>query len=56
MAGQQNINYIIVAEAIDYIKVNFKDQPNLDEVAKKINLNPFFLQIRSQLFPIFLMQ
>ncbi len=44
MTEQQNINYIRIAEAIEYIKANFKDQPNLDEVAKKVNLSPFHFQ------------
>jgi AraC family transcriptional regulator of adaptative response/methylated-DNA-[protein]-cysteine methyltransferase len=44
MTEQQNINYNRVAEAIEYIKTNFKAQPNLDEVAKKINLSPFHFQ------------
>lgn len=44
MNEQQNINYKRIAEAIEYIKTNFKDQPNLDEVAKKVNLSPFHFQ------------
>ncbi len=39
-----NINYYRIAEAIDYIKANFKAQPNLDEVAEKIHLSPFHFQ------------
>jgi len=41
---QENINYNRIAEAIDYIKANFKDQPNLDEVAEKVHLSPFHFQ------------
>nr|WP_315244648.1 methylated-DNA--[protein]-cysteine S-methyltransferase [uncultured Flavobacterium sp.] len=44
MNTQENINYNRIAEAIDYIKTNFKDQPNLDDVAEKINLSPFHFQ------------
>lgn len=44
MNKQEKINYDRIAEAIDYIKQNFKDQPNLDEVAKKVNLSPFHFQ------------
>ena len=44
MTEQQNINYNRIAEAIEYIKTNFKEQPNLDEVAKKVNLSPFHFQ------------
>ncbi|MBW1654453.1 bifunctional helix-turn-helix domain-containing protein/methylated-DNA--[protein]-cysteine S-methyltransferase [Flavobacterium quisquiliarum] len=41
---QETINYNRIAEAIDYIKANFKDQPNLDEVAEKVHLSPFHFQ------------
>ena len=44
MTIQQNINYNRIAEAIDYIKTNFKEQPNLDEVANKVNMSPFHFQ------------
>lgn len=44
MTEQQNINYNRIAEAIAYIKNNFQKQPNLDEVAQKINLSPFHFQ------------
>lgn len=44
METQQQINYQRIAEAIEYIKNNFKDQPNLDEVAEKVNLSPFHFQ------------
>ncbi len=44
MTEQQNINYKRIALAIDYIKTNFKQQPNLDEVAKKVHLSPFHFQ------------
>lgn len=44
MNTQQNIDYNRIAEAIEYIKTNFKDQPNLDEVAKKVHLSPFHFQ------------
>lgn len=44
MTEQQNINYNRVAEAIAYIKANFKEQPNLDEVAQKVHLSPFLFQ------------
>ncbi|KUJ60289.1 cysteine methyltransferase [Flavobacteriaceae bacterium CRH] len=41
---QENINYNRIADAIDYIKTNFKTQPNLDEVAEKVHLSPFHFQ------------
>lgn len=44
MVEQQNINYNRIAEAIEFIKTNFKGQPNLDEVAKKVYLSPFHFQ------------
>ncbi len=44
MNTQENINYNRIAAAIDYIKANFKAQPNLDEVAEKVHLSPFHFQ------------
>jgi len=44
MNSQETINYQRIAEAINYIKLNFKEQPNLDEVAEKVNLSPFHFQ------------
>ena len=44
METQNNIDYHRIAEAINYIKLNFKSQPNLDEVAEKVNLSPFHFQ------------
>lgn len=41
---QESINYDRIAEAIDYIKLNFKTQPDLNEVAEKIHLSPFHFQ------------
>lgn len=44
MNVQENINYNRIAEAIDYIKTNFRQQPDLDEVAEKVHLSPFHFQ------------
>jgi len=44
MTAQENIDYNRIAVAIDYIRQNFQKQPNLDEVANKINLSPFHFQ------------
>lgn len=44
METQANINYQRIADAIDYIKSNFKAQPDLDEVAEKIHLSPSHFQ------------
>lgn len=44
MNTQEQIHYNRIAEAIDYIKGNFKKQPNLDEIAEHIHLSPFHFQ------------
>lgn len=44
MKQQQNIDFERIAEAIEYIKINFKFQPDLAEVAEKIHLSPFHFQ------------
>lgn len=44
METQDKLNYDRIAEAIAYIKANFKDQPNLDDVAEKVHLSPFHFQ------------
>lgn len=42
--NQSDINYYRIAEAIDYIRSNFRSQPDLNDVAKKIHLSPFHFQ------------
>ncbi len=44
MNAQQQINYSRIAEAITYIKDNFRNQPNLDKVAEKVHMSPFHFQ------------
>jgi AraC family transcriptional regulator of adaptative response/methylated-DNA-[protein]-cysteine methyltransferase len=44
MTTTESIHYNRIAEAIEYIKANFKTQPNLDEVAAKVHLSPFHFQ------------
>lgn len=44
MDTQEHINFNRIAEAIDYIKHNFKNQPDLDTVAEKVHLSPFHFQ------------
>jgi AraC family transcriptional regulator of adaptative response/methylated-DNA-[protein]-cysteine methyltransferase len=44
MTTQGNINYSRIAEAIEHIKLNFREQPNLDELARKVHLSPFHFQ------------
>lgn len=44
MHAQKPINFSRIAAALEYIKENFKQQPNLDEVAQKVHLSPFHFQ------------
>lgn len=44
MKEQNNINFDRITQAIGYLKDNFKEQPNLDEVAEKVHLSPFHFQ------------
>lgn len=44
MTVQEQINYNRIAEAIDYIKANFKDQPSLNEIAETVHLSSFHFQ------------
>ncbi|MEH3115530.1 methylated-DNA--[protein]-cysteine S-methyltransferase [Pedobacter terrae] len=44
MKVQEEINFNRIAEAISYIKTNFKTQPGLEEIAEKVNLSPFHFQ------------
>ncbi|EZH73191.1 cysteine methyltransferase [Aquimarina atlantica] len=44
MSEQNQFHYNRIAEAITYIKQNFKDQPNLDEIAEKVHISPFHFQ------------
>ncbi len=44
MNNQDLINYTRIAEAIEYIRQNYKQQPTLDEIAEKIHLSPFHFQ------------
>ncbi len=44
MVAQDQTNYTRVADAIGYIKDNFKSQPNLEEIAERISLSPFHFQ------------
>jgi AraC family transcriptional regulator, regulatory protein of adaptative response / methylated-DNA-[protein]-cysteine methyltransferase len=44
MKPQENINFNRIAEAITYLKENFREQPNLDAVAGKVHLSPFHFQ------------
>lgn len=44
MKAQEEINFNRIADAIGYIKANFKTQPGLEEIAEKVNLSPFHFQ------------
>ena len=44
MNPQENLDYARIAEAIEYIRGNFRNQPNLDDVARKICLSPAHFQ------------
>lgn len=44
MNKQQQLNYERIAEAIKYIQQNFREQPNLDQVAEHVHLSPFHFQ------------
>ena len=44
MTIQEEINYSRIAEAISYIKENFKEQPGLEQIAEHVNLSPFHFQ------------
>lgn len=44
METQNLTDYSRIAQAIDYIKLNFKQQPSLDEVAEKVHISPFHFQ------------
>ena len=41
---QENINYNRIAEAISYIRKNFKAQPPLSEIADRVHLSPYHFQ------------
>lgn len=44
MEVQNNINFNRIAEAIGYIHEQFKEQPNLEDVAQKVHLSPYHFQ------------
>jgi AraC family transcriptional regulator of adaptative response/methylated-DNA-[protein]-cysteine methyltransferase len=44
MSVQGDIDFNRIAEAIEYIRNNFRDQPSLDEIAEKVNLSSFHFQ------------
>ncbi|NJB71587.1 AraC family transcriptional regulator of adaptative response/methylated-DNA-[protein]-cysteine methyltransferase [Saonia flava] len=44
MTQQEQIDYYRIAEAIEYIKTNFKEQPSLSEIAENVHLSSFHFQ------------
>lgn len=44
MNAQESLDFARIAEAIEYIRSNFKAQPGLDEVAEKVCLSPAHFQ------------
>ena len=40
MDTQENIHYQRIAEAIDFIRQNFRQQPSLEEIAETVHLSP----------------
>ena len=44
METQHQIDYHRIAQAIDYLKLNYKRQPTLDEAAEHVHLSPFHFQ------------
>ena len=44
MESQQELDYNRIAEAIHYLKDNYKTQPKLEEVAEHIHVSPFHFQ------------
>lgn len=44
MSTQEEINFNRIAEAIEYLRQNFREQPNLDAVAEKVHVSPFHFQ------------
>lgn len=44
MKAQQELDYLRIAEAISYLKENFKAQPSLEDAAAHVSLSPFHFQ------------
>ncbi len=44
METQQDINFNRIAEAIDFYKLHFKQQPSLEEAAEHVHISPFHFQ------------
>src|SRR5689334_9996601 len=44
MTTQEATNYSRIAEAISYITVHYREQPDLDTLAEKLAMSPFHFQ------------
>ena len=44
MKPQDKLNFKRITDAIEYLTQNFREQPNLDEVAQKVHLSSFHFQ------------
>ena len=44
MKSQQELNYNRIADAIRFLKKNYRTQPKLEEIAEHINMSPFHFQ------------
>jgi AraC family transcriptional regulator of adaptative response/methylated-DNA-[protein]-cysteine methyltransferase len=44
MTEQATLNYNRIAEAIEFLKSNFREQPSLEQVAEKVHLSPYHFQ------------
>lgn len=44
MNEQEQLHFTRIAEAIDYLSAHFREQPALDEVARRVHLSPFHFQ------------
>ena len=44
MKSQQELNYNRIADAIRFIRKNYRTQPKLEEIAEHINMSPFHFQ------------
>lgn len=44
MSSQQEIHFKQIAEAIEYIRVTFKEQPNLFDIADNVHMSPYHFQ------------
>ncbi len=44
MNTKQQLNYNRIAEAINYITENFKEQPSLSDIAESVHLSPYHFQ------------